>query len=395
MKKIVAMAANYSYIRQVETTIKSLLDHNAQVTIYLMNSDIPADWFQVINSKLNIIGSKIIDKKVSPITLAEEHISQSHLNVISNARFFIPELVEEDKVVYLDSDLIVTDDLKELFNVSFRENELIAMVKEVEDNHFFNAGVAVYNNRALKQIDGLTNRLLELGKNDKLRNGDQSVINQYFKGHIKELPAEYNYEIGMDRWAFLQNRTDMLDKLAKIKSPKIVHYVNDDKPWNQFSSGRLRSLWWHYYAMDWLTIVQHMMEDHNITSGGNLLTITNSQDHDHLEKLVQALPEWHFHIGAYTPMGWKLIKMSQYSNVTLYPVILSYKLDELMNKCDGYLDINYGRKDDNIVGRFVQSGKPVLTFDSVKSNQNYGSNYHIFQEDQVKNMTEFIKHLHG
>lgn len=247
MKKIVAMAANYSYIRQVETTIKSLLDHNAQVTIYLMNSDIPADWFQVINSKVNIIGSKIIDKKVSPITLAEEHISQSHLNVISNARFFIPELVKEDKFVYLDSDLIVTDDLKELFNVSFRENELIAMVKEVEDNHFFNAGVAVYNNHALKQIDGLTNRLLELGKNDKLRNGDQSVINQYFKGHIKELPAEYNYEIGMDRWAFLQNRTDMLDKLAKIKSPKIVHYVNDDKPWNQFSSGRLRSLWWHYW----------------------------------------------------------------------------------------------------------------------------------------------------
>lgn len=147
--------------------------------------------------------------------------------------------------------------------------------------------------------------------------------------------------------------------------------------------------------MDWLTIVQHMMEEPNITSGGNLLTITNSQDHDHLEELVQALPEWHFHIGAYTPMGWKLIKMSQYSNVTLHPVILSYKLDELMNKCDGYLDINYGRKDDNIVGRFAQSGKPVLTFDSVKSNQNYGSNYHIFQEDQVKNMTEFIKHLQG
>lgn len=394
MKNIVAMAANYSYIRQVETTIKSLLDHNSRVKIYLMNSDIPSEWFQIINAKLNVIGSKIVDKKVSPYILAEEHVSQAHIDVIASARFFIPELIREDTVVYLDSDVIVTDSLQKLFNLGFQKDELLAMAREVENNQFFNDGIVVFNNRVLKRIDGLTNKLLELGKNDKLDNGDQSVINDYFKDHIKELPAEYNYEIGMEWWAILQNRIDILDKLAKVKKPKIVHYASGDKPWNQFSSGRLRGLWWHYYAIDWLTIVQHAMnrENHNI-DGGSLLTITNSQDLDHLEELVQALPEWHFYICAYTSMGWSLVKMSQYPNVTLYPNVLKYRLDELINKCDGYLDINYGPKDEKFLERFVQSDKPMMTFDNVKSNQEYGSNYHIFHDKQVAEMVKFIKEL--
>ena len=123
MKNIVAMAANYSYIRQVETTIKSLLDHNSRVKIYLMNSDIPSEWFQIINAKLNVIGSKIVDKKVSPYILAEEHVSQAHIDVIASARFFIPELIREDTVVYLDSDVIVTDSLQKLFNLGFQKDE--------------------------------------------------------------------------------------------------------------------------------------------------------------------------------------------------------------------------------------------------------------------------------
>ncbi|MTV72240.1 glycosyl hydrolase family 8, partial [Streptococcus pneumoniae] len=37
--------------------------------------------------------------------------------------------------------------------------------------------------------------------------------------------------------------------------PLILHYISQDKPWNQFSVGRLREVWWEYSLMDWSVIL--------------------------------------------------------------------------------------------------------------------------------------------
>ena len=44
-----------------------------------------------------------------------------HINHNDLARYFIPDFVEEDKVLYLDSDLVVTADLTPLFEMDLGE----------------------------------------------------------------------------------------------------------------------------------------------------------------------------------------------------------------------------------------------------------------------------------
>lgn len=397
MEKTIALAGNYSYIRQIETTIKSVLFHNVNITFYLMNNDIPQDWFKMINTKINPIGSEIIDKKVDPTLLNNEHISQQHLDVIAYAKFFVPELVTADTVIYIDSDTIITGNLDSLFELTFSDDELVAAAREIENQSVCNHGVIVYNNKRLRKIKGLTSHLLELGQNDNLYNGDQSVFNKYFDGKIKVLPDQYNYEAGMDSWAYMQSRTDMQEKLEAVDDPIIIHYANNDKPWNNFSSGRMREIWWKYYATDWTSIVEQTNRM-NVSLRQikvpeikkHLFTFTNDQSLEQLEQLVQHLPECEFHICAYTHVGWQLARMVQYPNVKVCPDVLSYRVNELIDTADLYLDINYGPKDEKIISKFIDTGKPLLAFDSVKDNNIHADNYHVFADDQIDKMINFI-----
>lgn len=47
-KKSVVFAGDYAYIRQIETAMKSLCRHNSHLKIYLLNQDIPQEWFSQI-----------------------------------------------------------------------------------------------------------------------------------------------------------------------------------------------------------------------------------------------------------------------------------------------------------------------------------------------------------
>lgn len=377
----VALAADYQYINNVTATLKSLLFNNSEINIYLLNSDIPQEWFAGINEKINTIGSRLIDVKVDPDLLKDEHLSMDFLSPITYGKLIIPQFVDADHVVYLDSDTIVDADIDELFNFHFREGKLYAAVKEMENDAFFNAGVLVANNKELRKINGLVDQLLKLGNNGNLNNSDQSVFNDYFAGKIEELPLTFNYEAGMDRWASYQSRTDMLAKLNSLDHPKIIHYVTDDKPWNLMSSSRGRDKWWHYFMMDWATISNKYL---SVTSTipsrkvkGSFFTFTHAQEIAQLDRLARDLPEYDFNIAAYTKVGFELVKAQQYPNVHVYRLVSGYNLDRLIKNTDAYLDINYFAKEDDIIKKYLQTGKPVYTLPEVSSHWD-DDNYYEF-----------------
>lgn len=64
MTKInIAMCADWQYAMPLETTIKSVFYNNRNVNIYLINPDIPQEWFRTINGYLKEFDSKLIDYK--------------------------------------------------------------------------------------------------------------------------------------------------------------------------------------------------------------------------------------------------------------------------------------------------------------------------------------------
>lgn len=48
-KKAIVLAANYSYVDQVLTTIKSICYHNRSLRFYLIHSDFPNEWIKQLN----------------------------------------------------------------------------------------------------------------------------------------------------------------------------------------------------------------------------------------------------------------------------------------------------------------------------------------------------------
>ena len=103
----------------------------------------------------------------------------------------------------------------------------------------------------------------------------------------------------------------------------------------------------------------------------NILIMTNSDQIEHLKELVENLEGFHFYIGAITEMSSKLMAFDEYSNVTLYPSIVSKISEELFKKCDVYLDINYGNEILGITRVAFRENMLILGFDSTVHNRTF------------------------
>ena len=76
---------------------------------------------------------------------------------------------------------------------------------------------------------------------------------------------------------------------------------------------------------------------------------------------------------------------------TIYPSIIPHKQIELINNCDVYLDINYGRKEELVIDRIKAKNIPIFSFRASKSiNLNY-KNYHIFEDGEIDEMAHSIE----
>ena len=93
MKKVVVLSADYGYISKVEATIKSILYNVKNVKIYLLNYDIPQEWFNNLNRYCNEIESEVVDTKFNPEELHDLNSVFKHINQMAFARLLIPKLI--------------------------------------------------------------------------------------------------------------------------------------------------------------------------------------------------------------------------------------------------------------------------------------------------------------
>lgn len=145
-------------------------------------------------------------------------------------RFFVPYYLKNicSKVLYLDVDLCVTNDLNELFSVNLNNN-IIAAVNEVIPYHkklkldnYFNAGVLLIDVQKWNQNDFTTKCINEL-KRIAYTMADQDVLNILLKDNRYILPEKFNYKYNLDSL-----------KDSNYMPPEdvcIIHFLAESKPW--------------------------------------------------------------------------------------------------------------------------------------------------------------------
>lgn len=210
---------------------------------------------------------KEIDTKGCPVTVISvsakryEGIKQiAHISVAGLVKFDVCDIVDNyDKVIYLDSDLIIKNDLSELFEYDICEyymGGVLEISAIVTGEQQINSGVLLMNLHKMRK-DRMSSRLLEqriaLGDRGSM---DQQTFNIVMKEQILFLPLKFNviaaYFVGSRRLDYSINEINSLyhmqynDINNVINSAVVIHYATGFKPW-KYTYAPCGEIWYSVY----------------------------------------------------------------------------------------------------------------------------------------------------
>lgn len=187
----IVLAADTGYAEQVHTLMKSVCTHNTGVNFYLMHNTFRKEWINYTNQKLAASGSRLNDVKI------EMDFSQyRRLSHISDAAFFrlMMQHLPVDRALYLDSDMVVTQSLHDLFNLDMRGYPVAAVqdsyLARTDWNHptglhttpYFNSGMLLADLGQWRKHNIAAQLLQTAATIDKsVPYGDQCFLNTVFQ----------------------------------------------------------------------------------------------------------------------------------------------------------------------------------------------------------------------
>jgi alpha-N-acetylglucosamine transferase len=203
---------------------------------------------------------KIPTKIINPIDSSNyaENKYRGFAHIFSKLHIF--NCFEYEKIVYLDADLLICDNIESLFERPHMSAVSAGSVLPENANWTkFNGGVMV-----IEPHSDLFKKLLSiLGSLPTYELGDQGFLNSYYcdwenKSHL-HLPHKYNIPVYyIDRYCLLPDfHFNYLDRKLEKKNISILHFWGNIKPWdvnnedfkdsptNKFE--QCVNLWWSYF----------------------------------------------------------------------------------------------------------------------------------------------------
>lgn len=239
--KNICFCADVSYLKFIPSVIESI-EENAIDAGFLYN--IITD-FEIGNDPLLVEKFRDIDNIRWHVISGDEFQNlkvTSHFSKAMYFRLLIPELIEADKVLYLDCDILVLNDISRMFDVNLGDNLVGAVINPFFVRHkqlglkmyqpYFNSGVLLIN-CDLWNNEKLKSKILDLAlrKNDILEMPDQDLLNMVCQGRWLKLPAIYNLQSSM----IVRSKKLIRDKVIKpidLDKPSIVHFSATNKQWH-------------------------------------------------------------------------------------------------------------------------------------------------------------------
>ena len=361
----IVLIADQAYTEQLTVTMKSIMYHNKSVDFYIINQGIIPDWFRKMRRIVRNLGGELYNIHFDIGLISAEWRTQNHISPIAYAKYFIPRLIDRERVLYLDTDVIVNGSLTSFFLTDLKGFP-VAAVRDVDGS--FNTGVMLIDNLQWKDLSVL-DKCLELSEGEKSKhwelehfNGDQTILNSVFQDNWLELDKRFNVQVGYDLVAFYNHWEEHFNLEDE---PLVIHYTTNRKPWNSSVSYRFREKWWEFYNLELSQVLAHHLGEFSLKKekkGLDFLTLTSTEEFEEIEHLASSFPEHRFHIAAYTPVGSYLNGLGQLDNIYLHPECTTATLEELFKDIDAYLNINYGDIDEAILTRMEQLKKPIFSF---------------------------------
>ena len=262
----ILVAVNNQYIKPLRVMLASLFRHETQKPdVYLLYSCVSRENLRLLDCEINKMGGRFWPIAVDAAMFQDAPLLH-HFTREVYYRILCGELLPEtlDRVLYLDSDLLVRGSLKSLYNTEFQGKVLIGVKdtlgpKYYKDQHFsrleklgltekdiyVNSGVLLFNLEKLRKSFALKDFLRQIEeKREIIDMVDQDMINVYFKGEIGVTDETYNYP------ALVYSASFVFCWIAggwRKENPKIVHYMGNPKPWHPNYFGKYYFEYQKYY----------------------------------------------------------------------------------------------------------------------------------------------------
>ena len=275
----VVLAANDEYAPYLDVTIRSIAHHACPDRIYdiiVLHSDIS----EINRRKISTVrwdksNVSVRFFNVSSFFQAEYVLSDPHLTKETYYRLIIPDLMSEyDRVIYLDSDLVINRDIAELFNTELN-GKAIAAVRDVDLaglgwfriykweeyvnrvlgierlDDYFQAGVLLFDIEAVRSVTS-AKELIRLSEEGGFRFNDQDILNMILKGRVNYLPQKWNV---MMNWKEPEKNRERMQTLMRApadlfaeylearEDPWIIHYSGVQKPWKVYDCDMAEGFW--------------------------------------------------------------------------------------------------------------------------------------------------------
>ena len=204
--------------------------------------------FFVQQNKAEILFYSVDAKLIKQFTLSVE---SPHITSATYYRLFFPELLSKDidRLIYLDTDIIVIGELDKLYHSSIEDSTIGAVADAkvrsrpdlgiVKEGEYFNAGVLLINLNQWRELK-ITERTIKflMTYPDKILLADQDALNNVLLNNWYKLDKKYNitfYDVPNNL------KKNQFDRFLNDKV--IIHYTTQNKPWLLTCTNRLRYLY--------------------------------------------------------------------------------------------------------------------------------------------------------
>lgn len=218
----------------VGTVMQSILEHtDSRICFHILHDETLSIDNKYKLEKVAYNGSSIVEfHKIDENDFSVVNNQMSRFTIGAMFRCSLPELLPDlNRIIYLDADLFVNRDIKELWDVDVREYCLAGVVDEgvavhnyprilnkypeIKKESYFNSGVLYMNLKKIREFGNLKKLVVDfLIDNPEADLPDQDALNVLFHNKVLYLDGSWNQFVFM-------HRKDNVEKLDKA----IFHYA--------------------------------------------------------------------------------------------------------------------------------------------------------------------------
>lgn len=261
----VAMASDDRYAHHLSVAICSILKNMSKdrnLCIYLLHETLSEETKTKLEQLQNL---RQFDLEFINVTCEKyapfKVIGLLYVSRLTYARFQLPFILESlDKCIYLDCDILVRQDLSELWDIQLPEHAFFGAIEEpyartrnkdlgIPDRYsYFNAGVLLLDLVKLRDACLEEKAFEYLKEKGSLLYADQDVLNALFYKTWHALPLKWNvYSAVLNlRKTNIFYRYSVQEIDNVYEDVAIAHFTQERKPDSFISESPYRNEYWEY-----------------------------------------------------------------------------------------------------------------------------------------------------